>query len=250
MTVVQKEIFSREQLSSIDLRRVPKHIAIIMDGNRRWAKEKNLPIELGHASGAGALKDIVQAAVELNVKTLTVFSFSTENKSRSNEEIQGLFNLFKEYLISEKETMLENGIALHTIGETSYFPKDLIEVLEKTKKETEEGKKLNLVVALNYGSRDEIARAVQRVAQDTLDRKILPKDITEEIFSKYLDTAAFSDPDLLIRTSGEFRLSNFLLWQISYSEICVLRKYWPDFKPEDLLKTIKDYQARERRCGV
>lgn len=250
VTVVQNKIFSKEQLSSLDLHRVPKHIAIIMDGNRRWAKERNLPAELGHANGARALKEAVQAAAELGVKTLTVFSFSTENKNRPQEEIKGLLNLFKEYLISEKETMIENGIAFHTIGDISYFPEDLVKIVDETKKETSVGRKLNLVVAVNYGSRDEIVRAVQKVAQDALDHKIQPKEVSEEVFAQYLDTASFSDPDLLIRTSGEFRISNFLLWQISYSEISVLRKYWPDFQPDDLLSTIKEYQARERRCGV
>jgi undecaprenyl diphosphate synthase len=243
-------MFRPEEVQDLDLDHVPKHVAIVMDGNRRWAALNNLPIEFGHAKGSERLKKIVQAAIELKIQTLTVYSFSTENKNRSPEEISNLFMLFKQYLLLEKETMIENGIRFQTIGDLSFFPNDLRELLEETKRSTSCGNKLNLVVAMNYGSRNEIKRAVQRIAEDCQNKKIDSSEISEALISRYLDTAPFSDPELLIRTSGEFRLSNFLLWQISYAEVVIVRKYWPEFKPRDLLNVIKNYQEREIRRGI
>lgn len=243
-------IFSQDQLAKLDFNKIPGHVAIMMDGNRRWAKQNNLPIELGHAKGSGRLKEIVQAAVELKINTLTVYSLSTENKNRSKEEIEGLLSLFKQYLISERDDMIKNGICLHAIGDLSFFPQDIQEALKETQRVTQKGHQLNLVIAMNYGARDEIKRAVQKITQDCLDKKIEASNISEELISKYLDTAKFSDPNLLIRTSGEFRLSNFLLWQISYTELYILRKFWPEFEPIDLLNAVKSYQEREIRRGI
>lgn len=245
-----QRIFYQEQLNSLGKDLIPKHVAIMMDGNRRWAAQNNLPIELGHAKGSETLKEIVQAAVELNIKTLTVYSFSTENKNRSASEIKCLFGLFKQYIVSEKDNMIKNGIRLKTIGDLSFFPDDIIQALSEAEEATQNGDQLDLVVAMNYGARDEIKRAMKRIATDCVEKKIQPSDISENLISNYLDTAAFSDPELLIRTSGEFRLSNFLLWQISYTELCILGKYWPDFEPIDLLNAVKNYQERERRRGA
>lgn len=247
---IYSPIFSPEEIDSLDFNRMPKHVAIVMDGNRRWALFNNLPIELGHAKGSEQLKVIVQAAIELKVEILTVYSFSTENKNRSPKEISSIFNLIKQYLIMERGRMIETGIRLQTIGDLSFFPKDLLEVLEETKRATESGRVIDLVVAMNYGARDEIKRAVQKIAKDCVERKIEASEISEDLISSYLDTASFPDPELLIRTSGEFRLSNFLLWQISYTEVSIVKKYWPEFEPSDLLHVIKNYQEREKRRGI
>jgi len=249
----QKEVrkglfFSEEELSALKLNAIPKHVAIIMDGNRRWAEKRHLPIQVGHARGADQLKTIVEAAMELGLKTLTVYSFSTENRKRSPREVQLLFTLFKKYLIKERDEMKSNGIRLDTIGDLSLFPKDLQETLELSKKMTKKETRFNLVLAVNYGARDEIKRAVQKMLRN--QKSIQDHDVTEELIESYLDTAKWSDPELLIRTSGEFRLSNFLLWQISYTEIYFTDVFWPDFTPKHLHKAIQNYQHREIRRGL
>ncbi len=255
LTVTQKKnevrkslFFSEEELSKLYINAIPKHVALIMDGNRRWAEKRHLPIGLGHARGADQLKKIVEAAMELGLKTLTVYSFSTENRNRSPREIQLLFTLFKKYLLKEREEMKNNGIRLGTIGDLSLFPKDLQETLEVSKEMTKKETRFNLVLAVNYGARDEIKRAVQKMLRDK--NTIQGQEITEELIESYLDTAKWPDPELLIRTSGEFRLSNFLLWQISYTEIYFTDVFWPDFTPKHLLKAVQDYQNREIRRGL
>lgn len=246
----QKTIYSLEDLQDINLNSIPSHVAIIMDGNRRWALNHNLPVQFGYGKGAEKLKEIVQAARQLGIKTLTVYAFSTENWRRSKEEITQILHLLKEYLNTEKEGMIANGICLRTIGSLEIFPKDLIQAFQETQKATEEGKELTLVLALNYGARDEIKRAMQRIALDCTQKKLEIAKINENTIAKYLDTADWGDPELLIRTSGEFRLSNFLLWQLSYTEIFILQTLWPDFSPADLLTAIKNYQKREKRRGI
>lgn len=242
--------YTEQDLLKIQKHSTPKHIAIIMDGNRRWAHMHQLPIQMGHAKGAEQLKQIVEAAMELNLETLTVYAFSTENNKRAPNEVYLLFALFKKYLLQERKEMQKNGIKLETIGDFSSFPEDLQEIILTSKKMTENENKLKLVLAVNYGARDEIRRAVQRIVQDTEVGKIKSQEITENLIESYLDTAEFTDPDLLIRTSGELRLSNFLLWQISYTEIYVSQEPWPDFNPQSLLKAILNYQKRKIRRGL
>ncbi len=243
-------IFNEEQLEGVNFNLTPKHVAVIMDGNRRWANQNNLPFEFGYVKGANRLKEIVQAAIELNILTLTAYAFSTENWKRPKNEVENLLNLFKEYLITECDEMVKHGVRLTVIGNASAFSEDLREVINSTQKATQAGAKLNLVLALNYGGRDDIRRALTRITQDCVDKKLQASDISEALIGQYLDTSNFEDPDLLIRTSGEFRLSNFLIWQLAYTEVNVVKDFWPDFSAEHLLYVVKNYVNRERRCGV
>jgi undecaprenyl diphosphate synthase len=245
-----RQIFSPEDLAFIDLKNIPQHIAIIMDGNRRWAKQKGLPPAMGHWEGAEVLTEIVRAASELGVKSLTVFAFSTENWHRPDEEIEGLMNLFQLYLSRKKEMMVREGICLHAIGDLSRLPKSVQETYFETHKATENCSKINLILAMNYGSRDEIRRAVIKILDEHNRTQFDPEALTEQSIAQYLDTFAWGDPDLLIRTSGEIRVSNFLLWQISYAEIYITDVLWPEFTPKNLLGAIASYQNRTRRLGA
>lgn len=231
-------IYSREQLSLIDPRKVPDHIAVIMDGNRRWAKQRNLPFMMGHWEGAEVLIDTVQAAIELGIKTLTVYSFSTENWGRPENEIDALMNIFEVYLTGKRDLMVREGIKLYAIGDLSAIPPKVRDALGKTKKMTENGEKINLVIALNYGGRDEICRAVRRILKENESQKV---EVTEELIAKHLDTSSFSDPKLLIRTSGQHRLSNFLLWQLSYAHLYMSDVLWPDFSSQNLFDAVMNY---------
>jgi len=229
--------------------RIPEHVAIVMDGNRRWAKRQGLPPMAGHWKGADVLTEIVRAASELNIQVLTVYAFSTENWKRTSMEIKTLMRLFKTYLARQRKSMVEEGVRLNVIGDLSRFPKDVLHVLEETIDATQDGKKLDLVLALNYGGRDELRRAVKKIVDDCLSHKLAKEEITEEVIASYLDTAQWKDPDLLIRTSGENRISNFLLWQISYTEVLITDVLWPDFSKQDLLRAVLEYQKREMRVG-
>lgn len=242
--------FSPVDLALLDLERIPKHIAIIMDGNRRWAKKKDLPLMMGHWEGAEGLTDIVRAASELGVKTLTVYAFSTENWQRSEEEIQELMHLFHIYLMKKRDLMVQEGIALHTIGDLSKLPENVLKTLQETKEATQHGAKINLVLAVSYGARDELRRAMVKILEEHEKKKLLPEDLTEEMIASHLDTSAWGDPELLIRTSNEHRVSNFLLWQISYAEIYISNVLWPEFHPKELLQAILAYQSRTRRLGM
>lgn len=233
----------------LDLTRIPHHIAIMMDGNRRWAKKRHLPPIAGHWKGAETISSIVRSAAKLGIKALTVYSFSTENWNRSDLEIEGLMQLWKVCLRRERERMIEEGVRLETIGDLSRFPEDVRDILEETKQLTAGGSTIDLVLALNYGARDEIRRATTAIVEDVLCGKLSKEELSEKTISRYLDTAKWRDPDLLIRTSGETRLSNFLLWQLSYTEICITPTLWPDFSEEHLVNAILDYQNRERRLG-
>lgn len=244
-TVDSKTIYSTDDFSLLDSQKIPKHIAIIMDGNRRWASQQGLPPMMGHWEGAEVLTDVVKGASELGVKTLTVYAFSTENWLRPDHEIEALMNIFELYLIRKKELMVRDGIRLDAIGDLSRIPERVQKAFYETKKATEHCEKINLVLGLNYGGRDEIKRAVAKI----LEEKISPEKLTEEMISSHLDTSRWGDPDLLIRTSGELRISNFLLWQISYSEIYVTDVLWPDFSPQKLFEAILVYQKRRRRLG-
>jgi len=232
-----------------DLPKVPQHIAVIMDGNRRWAKQHGLPIMMGHAQGVATLIQIVQAATELGVKILTVYAFSTENWQRSSFEVEALMQLFKNYLRDHRENMLKQGVRLETIGDLHRLPADLLEELHLSKEATKECTAIELVLALNYGGRDDICRAAKAILNDYSKGKLSDINLTEAIFANYLDTARWSDPELFIRTSGEKRLSNFLLWQLSYSEVYITDVLWPDFDKKELLYAILDFQQRKRRWG-
>lgn len=240
-----KPIYSAEELAQIDLSRIPRHIAIIMDGNRRWARQRGVPLIMGHREGAETLSDVLKGASELGVKTLTVYTFSTETWNRPRGEVEDLMNVFKLYLMQKKELMIRDGVRLDAIGDLSRLPENVLRAFHQTRKATEHCEKINLVLALNYGGRDEIRRAVVKI----LEEKIAPDQITEECIAKHLDTSRFGDPELLIRTSGEMRVSNFLLWQISYTEIFSTNVLWPNFSSKELLKAVAVFQARSRRLG-
>lgn len=241
--------FHPSQLAQLERSRIPRHIAIIPDGNRRWARKRLASIAQGHEQGADTLLEIVRAARELEIKELTFYSFSTENWNRSPEEIMALMTLYALYLTEQREKMVQNGVKVHTIGDLSSLPLFLQEAIVEAKAATENCDQIDLILALNYGSRDELCRAFRTILED-YDRQALQKeDINETTISRYLDTSRWGDPELLIRTSGELRVSNFLLWQISYSEIHVAPVLWPDFTPDHLLEAILDYQRRQRRWG-
>ncbi|HSX03891.1 MAG TPA: isoprenyl transferase [Rhabdochlamydiaceae bacterium] len=247
---VGNKIYSSEELALIDPSRIPSHIAIIMDGNRRFAKKHHLPLMVGHWKGADTLTKIVKAAIELNVKTLTVWAFSTENWKRPKEEVQFLMHILQIFLIQKRDFMMREGVRLETIGDTHRLSDEIKEVLDETKQITKRGDKIDLVVAINYGARDDIRRAMHAIIEDCLAGKIAKEEVTEAMISKYLDTAKWKDPDFLIRTSGEMRLSNFLLWQLSYSEVYVTDVLWPEFDEKDFFQAILEYQNRKRRFGL
>lgn len=241
--------FLPSQLNSLDRSRMPKHIAIIPDGNRRWAKKRFSSIHEGHRQGADTLLEIVKAAKELEIEEITFYSFSTENWNRSKEEVTALMTLFASYLMEQCEEMVQCGIKLETIGDLTPLPSYLKRAIQETKEATAECSKIRLILAFNYGSRNEICRAVKRLLEDYDLNHLKKEDIDEATISSYLDTHQWRDPELLIRTSGEMRVSNFLLWQISYAEIHVSSVLWPDFTPAHLIDAILDYQSRERRWG-
>lgn len=235
--------------AKIDLSKVPKHIAFIMDGNRRWAANKGLPIHFGHYKGAEVIDEIVLSAADIGVQVITVYAFSTENWNRSPEEINGLMQLFSSYLRRKKKSLQKQGVRLTTIGEIGKFTPGLQKELKEVVEATKACSKIRLILALNYGSRDEITRAVKKIIEDVENRIISKQEVTENLISGYLDTADVPDPDLLIRTSGESRLSNFLLWQLSYTEVLTTSTLWPDFGKKELLCAILEYQKRKRRFG-
>lgn len=241
--------FHPSQLALLDRSRIPQHIAIIPDGNRRWAKKRLSTIHEGHREGADTLMEIVKAAQELDIKGITFYSFSTENWNRPPEEVMALMALFTTYLTEQREEMVQSGIKLETIGDLTPLPSYLRETIHATKVATQDCNKISLILALNYGSRNEICRAFRAILDDYDQRCLSKEEINEATISRYLDTYQWGDPDLLIRTSGELRVSNFLLWQISYSEIHVAPVLWPDFTPQHLIEAILDFQGRQRRWG-
>lgn len=244
-----KSRFHPTQLARLNRSRVPRHIAIIPDGNRRWAKKRLLDPEEGHEEGIDMLMEITKAAQELGVEVLTFFAFSTENWSRTQEEIAALMELFSCYLIEQQEEMRQWGIKLETIGDLTGLPPFLNQAIHDTKLATQSCDKTRLVLALNYGSRNELCRAFKAILEDYEANDLKKEEINEQTINRYLDTSPWGDPELLIRTSGELRVSNFLLWQISYTELYVDSVLWPDFTSQHLLEAILDYQKRERRWG-
>ena len=228
--------------------RVPNHIAIILDGNGRWAKKRGMPRSFGHVKGCENLEDICEVAKELGVKYLTVYAFSTENWKRSKEEVDGLMKLFRNYLKKCIKISQKNNMRVKVIGDITAFDSDIQESIEKLEDFSKDFTDLHFQIALNYGSRDEITRAVNRMLEDQKAGK-LETPVSENTISGYLDTAGIPDPDLMIRTSGELRLSNYLLWQLAYSEFYFTDVPWPDFKKEELVKAIEKYNERDRRDG-
>ena len=227
----------------------PEHIAIIMDGNRRWARSKGLEVKEGHKKGAETLKKIAKYCNEIGIKYLTVYAFSTENWKRSKEEVGTLMLLLKNYLADFSKTANTENIKLKVLGDITALEKGLQNSIEKAIERTKNNTGLTVNIAFNYGGRDEITRAVKKIATSIKNNEISIEDINEELISNNLYTKGEPDPDLLIRTSGEIRTSNFLPWQLVYSEFCFVEKNWPDFNEEDLLETIKIYQNRNRKFG-
>lgn len=228
--------------------RVANHIAIILDGNGRWAKKRGMPRSYGHVKGCENLEDICGVAKELGVKYLTVYAFSTENWKRSKEEVDGLMKLFRNYLKKCIKISQKNNMRVKVIGDVSAFDPDIQESIAKLENFSKDFTELHFQIALNYGSRDEITRAVNRMLEDQKAGK-LETPVEEETISNYLDTAGIPDPDLMIRTSGELRLSNYLLWQLAYTEFYFTDVPWPDFKRDELVKAIEKYNERDRRYG-
>lgn len=237
----------------LDKDRMPRHVAIIMDGNGRWAKNKGLPRLAGHNAGMKAMKKIVDHSDKLGIRYLTVYAFSTENWKRSIAEVSGIFKLLVAYVNSDLKGLIENNVRVTVLGDYTSLPNDAVKSLEKTLESTKDNTGLQFNIALNYGGRDELKKAVQQIACRVKEGRIAPEDITEETVAEYLYTGkAYNDvpdPELIIRTSGELRLSNFLLWQSAYSELVFPDVMWPDFTLEEYEKAIEDYQSRERRFG-
>ena len=229
--------------------KLPHHLAIIMDGNGRWAEKRSLDRVEGHRQGAESVRTIVRASREIGVPYLTLFAFSSENWSRPRSEVDALMILLKNYLSSELQEMLDRQIRLLAMGELSRLPQEVQTTLYDTMKKTAHGTGMTLTLALSYGGRDDILQAIRRLMLHCQDQSLTPQEVTEELFSKFLWTANLPDPDLLIRTSGEMRISNFLLWQLAYTELYITPVLWPDFRRENLFEAIHDYQKRDRRFG-
>lgn len=234
----------------IDTTRLPQHIAIIMDGNGRWAKDHNKPRVYGHKHGVVSVRNIVEGAGEIGLKYLTLYAFSTENWNRPKLEVTALMQLLVNTISKEVDTLHKNGVKLTTIGDLDSLPNNCSKELERASELTKNNKGLNLILALSYSSKWEILQAVKSIAQDAVDNNLNINKIDETVFDSYLETKNIPDPELLIRTSGEHRISNFLLWQIAYSELYFTNKLWPDYRKEDLFEAIVNYQKRERRFGL
>ena len=229
--------------------KIPRHIAIIMDGNGRWAQKRGLPRIVGHKTGVESVREVVRVASELGVEYLTLYTFSKENWKRPKEEVMGLMNLLKRLLRMEVEELNRNNVRIKAIGRLQDLPDEVLKELERARRLTENNDGLKLYLAISYGGRAEIVDAFKKALKKWEEGKLTPDSIDEESFREFLYDPELPDPDLLIRTSGEMRVSNFMLWQIAYSEIYVTPTLWPDFRREELLKAIEDYSKRERRFG-
>ncbi len=234
----------------LDPQNLPKHVAMIMDGNGRWAAQKNLPRIAGHRRGIQSVREIVTFSRELGIEALTLFAFSNENWHRPTTEISQLMMFLERYLKQELKTMMENEICFRTIGQIERLPASVVRMIRSVEEKTERNKKMTLILALSYGGRAEVVDAVRRIMEAFQEEKISIKDLDEELFSRYLYTQEIPDPDLMIRTSGEVRISNFLLWQLAYTELYFTKTFWPDFRRKDFLLALLDYQGRERRFGL
>ena len=229
---------------------IPRHIAIIMDGNGRWANERGLPRREGHRAGAESIREVMEACKELGVGYLTLYAFSSENWNRPEDEVQALMNLLDRFLDDQAKELHKQNVRLQAIGQLDRLPPKTRNRLDKIMARTADNDSMTLVLALSYGAREEIVAAARAIAEDAIARKISVEDIDNDLFSARLQTSGIPDPDLLIRTSGELRVSNFLLWQISYAEIVIVKKFWPDFRQGDLFDSVQEYQSRHRRFGA
>lgn len=237
-------------MTNAPLLKVPQHVAIIMDGNGRWARQQSLSRLEGHKRGSEVAREIVTTAARAGVSYLTLYAFSSENWRRDPNEVSGLMTLLKHYLESEAEEFHKEGVRLKVIGERDQLPNTILNLVEQVEELTKTNKAITLQMAISYGSRAEILCALRKIGQKVRDRLLDPEKITEQIFEDHLYTAGIPDPDLLIRTSGEQRISNYLLWQLAYTELLFVDKFWPDFTPEDFMETLITYQNRERRFGT
>ena len=228
----------------------PTHVAIIMDGNGRWAQSRGKPRLFGHRAGARRVRQIVEACPDLGVKYLTIFAFSTENWKRTQAEVSGLMMLFRRYIQKETQALVDNGIRVRFIGDRVKLDKKLVGLMDELERVTAHNELVNMTVALNYGGRDEVARATKRLAEEVAAGRLKPEDVDEETLPHFLDTCVLPDPDLVIRTSGEARVSNFLLWQSAYSEYEFIDTLWPDFTPDIFAEVLAKYGTRERRFGA
>jgi len=228
---------------------IPEHIAVIMDGNGRWAKNQGAFRTFGHENGVKAVRQTVEACVELGIKYLTLYAFSTENWNRPKEEIDALMNILVNSILSEMPTLMKQNIKLNAIGNLETLPNECRSTLEESIAKTESNSQMTLTLALSYSGRWDIMNAIQSIIKEVEDNKINSETFSEKVFSKYLSTEGIPDPELMIRTSGEYRISNYMLWQLAYSELYITDVLWPDFKKEDLFDAIKNYQLRERRFG-
>ncbi|HHH89183.1 MAG TPA: di-trans,poly-cis-decaprenylcistransferase [Aliiroseovarius sp.] len=228
----------------------PRHVAIIMDGNGRWAQARGRPRLFGHHAGARRVRDIVEACPDLGVKYLTIFAFSTENWKRTQKEVAGLMSLFRRYIQKEARDMLERGVRVRFIGDRVRLEPKLVDLMDELELMTADNDRVHLTIALNYGGRDEVTRAARRLAHDVSAGRVRPQDVDEETLPRYLDTCVLPDPDLVIRTSGEARISNFLLWQSAYAEYEFIDTLWPDFTPDIFAGIVAAYGARDRRFGA
>ena len=228
---------------------VPGHVALILDGNGRWAKKRGLPRTMGHKEGCVTVEKTVEIAARMGIEYLTVYGFSTENWKRSSDEVGALMQLFRFYMVRQLKIASANNVRVKMIGDRTRFDQDIIDGINRLERETKDNTGLTFVIAVNYGGRDELTRAVRKLAADCCAGKLEPSAVTEQVLNSYLDTADIPDPDLLIRTSGELRLSNYLLWQLAYTELYVTDCLWPDFNQEELEKAIIAYNRRDRRFG-
>ena len=228
---------------------IAKHIGIIMDGNRRWAKLNGLKSIDGHKKGAANVKKIIKTAIQCKIEYLTLFAFSSENWKRKNKEVQDLLGLLRYFLKNQIKDLLEQDISIKVLGDLSLFPKDIIENLNQLIKNTKNKNRIQLIIAMNYGARQEITSGVKKIVEEVVSNKISINDINEQKISNSLYTSKIPDPDLIIRTGGDCRLSNFLLWQSAYSELIFVKKTWPEFSKEDFLDALSEFNKRERRFG-
>jgi undecaprenyl diphosphate synthase len=235
--------------ASLDAAKIPQHVAAIMDGNGRWAKQRGLPRIAGHRQGANIVKSLLRCCKDWGIANFTVYAFSTENWGRPEAEVNFLMQLFEGLLDSELAEMHDEGVRLRFLGDRSQVPLSLRKMMEKSMEKTASNHAVNFNVAINYGSRNEITQAAKSIAHRIKSGELSPEDIDDALFASHLDTTGLPDPDLLIRTSGEQRLSNFLLWQLAYTEIYITDTFWPDFDGGEFVKAIVDYQGRERRFG-
>ncbi len=249
-TARQPKHYTWEQIETARRQPVPQHIAIVPDGNRRWAAQASQDPNNGHRQGSRSVIHLVEAAGELGIKTVTLYAFSTENWSRTQAEVDFLMDLLEANILQYTEQLVINGARLETIGDLSALSPRLQQLLADAKERSKGGDTLTLVLAINYGSRDEMCRAIRRLVVDSEEGKIAKEAIDEQVVSRYLDTAQFGDPDLFIRTSGEMRISNFLLWQLCYTELVFSKVLWPDFAPHHLLEAVCEFQNRKRRFGA